>query len=254
MSSKSGSTKIEILKRDNKVNWPLLSLGIIVIVLITLVLLRILSAEVATAIFAGVSPLIAFRQAIYSSRQAEKASQQTRQALTANVLFRLYELYSSRRMHRAIEEVWGVVKQEGNGVSTFIEFLEKPDRYRFLEEYVDKLDLVGEWKRLNESRRIVTHFWYLIANLLAEDMLSVEDTFTWFGPPDVIWVLEGLESVQQKRAATGGMRKTLWPPLQILERYYRLKGVSVKALDKAEVPIGRIDLDTLSQIRNCKLC
>jgi len=190
--------------------------------------------QIATAVFAGVAPVVALVQ-------ARKASQQTEQALTTDISFRLYEMYTSEHMHQAIADVWHAVKQDGKGVNQVWEFVGMPDRYQFLKKYIAQMEK-DKVEDLDKSRRRVTHFWYLIANLLNKGMLRERDVFEWFGPPDVIWVLEGLEVIKQN-LDTGGVRQTSWPPLQILKRYYKSKGIGTT------IPIVHIDQETIRQIR-----
>ncbi len=206
-------------------------------------------AVIATGVFAGVGIIIAFVQASWASHQAEKASQQTKQMLTTNILFSLCEMYSQRDMHRAIKTVWQAMKQEGRGVSTIGDLLEITDRYQFLKKWIEEQAKEGKEKELDESRRMVTHFWYLIANLLNQDMIQEQDVFEWFGPPDVIWVLEGLEVIQQNLEMMGGHSKTKWPPLQVLEAYYKSNGINIKVLGDVLIPIVRIEPETISEIK-----
>ena len=182
-----------------------------------------------------------------ANQQAKKASQQVEQALIADILVSLYDLYNSKDMHKAIEEIWQAMKQRGEGVNKIGDFLELPNRYQFLQKYVDQQAEGGKEKELDESRRMVTHFWYLIANLLNKGVLQKEDAFEWFGPPDVVWVLEGLEAIKQNRDLTGGRTKTRWPPLQALDDYYKLKGIEV--LEDYKAPIVRIKQETIDQIK-----
>lgn len=100
------------------------------------------------------------------------------------------------------------------------------------------------------SDRHVPHFWYLVAILVEKGALKEQKVFEWFGPPDVIWVLEGLEGIQQNLKATSGAQKTRWPPLGLLRRYYESKGVAVEKLKDGTMPITRISLETVEQIKN----
>ncbi len=125
--------------------------------------------------------------------------------------------------------------------------METPDRYQFLKKYLDE-QIPERRREIDESRRIVTHFWYLIENLLANGMLREEEVFEWFGNPDVIWILESLEVIKQHVDTTGDS-KTRWPPLLVLSRYYGSKGLEIKILNEGLIPLVRIDKTTIGQIR-----
>jgi hypothetical protein len=206
-------------------------------------------AAIATGFFAGIGILIAFVQAKWASQQAEKASQQVEQSLTTDILVSLYEMYIKRDMHRAIDDVWQAMKQEGSGISEISDFLEISDRYQFLKKYIDKQAQEGKEKEFDESRRMVAHFWYLIANLLNEGTLQEQEAFEWFGPPDVIWVLEGLEVIKQNLERIRERKKTRWPPLQVLDAYYKSKGINIEALKHVTIPIVRIEPEAIKQIK-----
>lgn len=231
----------------NKILLCLLVVGVIVLVLLSGLIPRgILNGLTTTVAILGI--IIAFVQAKLASQQAKKASQQVEQTLTTDILSKLYGMYIQRDMHQAITDVWQAMKQDGRGVNTIEEFLEISDRYQFLKKYIDT-QTAEEKKKLDESRRMVTHFWYLIVNLVNKDALQKQDVFEWFGPPDVIWVLEGLEVIKQNLEMTGSRKRTRWPPLQLLYIYYKLKGITVEALDAALIPVARIDREVVKQIR-----
>lgn len=196
--------------------------------------------QAAIAILTGVSVLTALAQAI-------RASNQIAQLQKKDILFSLYEMYMRREMHRAIGDVWETMKQNVAGISDIADFLENPDRYQFLKKHLDEL-IPEQRRKIDESRRMVTHFWYLIENLLANGMLRDKEVFEWFGNPDVIWILESLEVIKQYVDMTGAS-KTRWPPLLVLSRYYRLKGMDIKILDGERIPLARIDKATVAQIR-----
>lgn len=233
--------------RHNKFWLSLLVVGVVVLALLNvLISQRILNGLTTTVAILGI--IIAFVQAKLASQQAKKASQQVEQTLTTDILSKLYGMYIQRDMHRAITDVWQVMRQDGNGVNTIGEFLEISDRYQFLKRYIDT-QLEEDKKKIDESRRMVTHFWYLIANLMNKDALQEQDVFEWFGSPEVIWVLEGLEVIKQNVELIGGHKKTRWPPLQVLDTYYKSNGLKVEALMDAMIPVARIEREAVKQIK-----
>jgi len=126
----------------------------------------------------------------------------------ANALDQLYQKYQDSEFADALKKVGEFEWDEDSSNNRYVlaeAFLFDPDHE----------------KERDKARRIVTTFWYRVAFLLDRDVISDENTFVLFGPPDIVVKLEALEVVKADRL--GGVFPVEWPPLALLNRYRRRK-------------------------------
>ena len=131
-----------------------------------------------------------------------------RQDREANALDQLYQRYQDSELADALKKV-GEFKWDENSSN---------NRYTLAEAFLFDSDR-GEER--DEARRIVTTFWYRVAFLLDQGVISDKKAFVLFGPPNIVKKLEALEVVKAERL--GRVFPVEWPPLALLDRYRRRK-------------------------------
>ena len=127
-----------------------------------------------------------------------------RQDREANALDQLYQKYQDNEFADALKKVGKFEWDEDSS----------NNRYVLAEAFLFDPDHA---KKRDEARRIVTTFWYRVAFLLDQGVISDEKTFVLLGSPEIVMKLEALEVVKADRL--GRDFPVEWPPLALRERH-----------------------------------
>ncbi len=173
-------------------------------------------AAVITSIATVVLAVVTLVYVWHTSRMARTMAAQTE----ADLLLRLHEIYSKDKIYQATDLLF-CDKQK-----LWTDFPE--NRYQFGEDFLDKEEEPDE-DRLDRDllRWHLVNFWYTLAVAIERDFIDDKTIYDRFGSPEVIEVLEPIETVKAYRRLSKEHRpgdqsksiKVCWAPLRLFCRW-----------------------------------
>jgi len=167
--------------------------------------MNIFGLEVDTSfIIASFSILLA----IYSSIVAKKSAKYTRQSVLTTILLSFHKDYSSKEMNDAVSYLHQLKRDNEKA------FSDNP--YKFARDYISNTSYdSNEWQK----RRMVSHFYSNLANLLDHGLVEDNYVFTLWGLDDlkIIKILEPIETAICEKTDSLPYKKE-WPPLRLYEK------------------------------------